>query len=70
MQTQKQNEKIQSGGAVPISGLYRCNHSHDKEQEFWLSKDQRFPVCPICGGEAEFTLEQEVEHISRDADFS
>jgi hypothetical protein len=70
VQIQRQKEKIQSGGAAPVSGLYRCNHSHDQGQEFWLSKDELFPVCPVCGAEAEFTLEQEVEHISRDADFS
>lgn len=70
MQIEKQKEKVQSGGMAPVSGLYRTDHPHAQQQEFWISKDQRFPKCPICGNQAAFMLEQEVEHISRDADFS
>ena len=70
MQIEKQKERIQSGGVAPVSGLYRSDHSHAQQPEFWISKNQNFPACPICGKQAEFTLEQEVEHISRDADFS
>jgi hypothetical protein len=70
LQIEKQKEKVQSGGMAPVSGLYRTDHPHAQQQEFWISKDQRFPKCPICGNQAAFMLEQEVEHISRDADFS
>ncbi len=70
MQLEKQKENIQSGEAAPVSGLYRNDHEHANERDFWIGKDQRLPSCPICGKAAAFTLEQQVEHISRDADFS
>jgi hypothetical protein len=69
LQLEKQKEKIQSGGVAIISGLYRNDHSHGQDEDFWISKGQHFPSCPVCGNKAAFTLEQEVEHISRDALF-
>jgi hypothetical protein len=70
LQIKRELEKIQSGGVAPVSGLYRSDHSHEPQQEFWISKGGRLPFCPVCGKQAEFILEQEVEHISRDADFA
>jgi hypothetical protein len=61
---------FRSGESVPVSGVWRpahqgCNHA----PELWIHKQDAFPPCPNCGASANFTLLEEVKHISEDSDF-
>ncbi len=60
---------LESGGLAPVSGVYRLDHETCSRDDLWLKKGERLPPCPLCGGEAAFLLEQQVEHISEDPDF-
>jgi hypothetical protein len=59
-----------SGEIVPISGIWLPDHQHSpRAPELWLRKQTPFPPCPICGLTANFSLLQEILHISEDPDF-
>jgi hypothetical protein len=63
------NHKVSSGDMAPVSGLYRTDHSQCAEKELWVSAGERLPLCSRCGKQARFSLQQEVDHISKDVDF-
>jgi hypothetical protein len=63
------SSRLESGGIVPISGIYRLDHENCSTRDFWLRKGERFPVCPHCIRGTAFLLQQAVEHISEDPDF-
>jgi hypothetical protein len=59
-----------SGEMVPISGIWRPDHSLClNAQDIWLRKQTPFPPCSGCGAPSHFTLIEEVLHISEDPDF-
>jgi hypothetical protein len=59
-----------SGTPVPVSGVWRPNHDDCANLgELWLRKRAFFPHCPCCGQSANFTLVEEIAHISEDPDF-
>jgi len=59
-----------SGEMVPISGLWRPDHSRCPQVgDIWLRKQTSFPPCPGCSSSAEFALVEEIMHISEDPDF-
>jgi len=59
-----------SGELVPISGIWRPDHSRcPNAGEIWLRKQTQFPPCPGCGAAARFALTEEIRHISEDPDF-
>lgn len=60
---------LESGGIAPVSGVYRLSHGECSKNDLWIRKGERFPVCPHCGKQSIFLLQQEVEHISEDPDF-
>ena len=60
---------LESGGIVPVSGIYQLAHGDCSKDDLWIRKGERFPVCPHCGEHSVFLLDQEVEHISEDPDF-
>ena len=59
-----------SGEIAPSSGIYRTLHNGCPQSEIWIKKGARFPLCSGCGESSAFVLEEEVEHISEDDDFS
>ncbi len=65
----KHKQSLNSGDIAPVSGLYKTDHSRCAEKELWLPVGERLPLCPRCGTQARFSLQQEVEHISKDVDF-
>jgi len=67
--TKVSGRELRSGGLVPVSGIYTLDHQNCSNGDLWVKKGQRFPVCPNCGKDSVFLLEQAVEHISEDADF-
>ncbi|HZD93936.1 MAG TPA: hypothetical protein VE133_06755, partial [Candidatus Sulfotelmatobacter sp.] len=61
---------FRSGETVPVSGVWRPEHeSCAKAPEIWVRKDNLFPPCQLCGSFTNFTLIEEVQHISEDSDF-
>jgi hypothetical protein len=59
-----------SGEIVPVSGIWRPDHSHcSGSGEIWLRKQTPFPPCSGCGSSAGFALIEEIRHISEDPDF-
>jgi hypothetical protein len=59
-----------SGEMVPISGIWRPDHSRcSNTGDIWLRKQTPFPPCPGCGSSAGFGLIEEILHISEDPDF-
>ena len=59
-----------SGEMVPISGLWRPDHSRCPQVgDIWLRKQTSFPPCPGCSSSAGFALVEEIMHISEDPDF-
>jgi hypothetical protein len=64
----RQSPAIPSGHLAPVSGLYRVEHT-DCSKVIWVRGGQPLPLCPECGDGASFTLRQEVQHVSEDADF-
>ncbi len=59
-----------SGEMVPISGLWRPDHSQCPQVgDIWLRKQTSFPPCPGCSSSAGFALVEEIMHISEDPDF-
>ena len=60
-----------TGEAVPHSGLYRSEHVEAgcDQAQMVLITSERFPECPICGSNVQFTLVQAVPHIHEDPDF-
>jgi protein tyrosine phosphatase len=73
---QKLSNKVQkvafrSGESVPVSGMWLTEHATCKNApEIWIRKDDLFPHCLACGRTASFTLLEEIQHITEDADFS
>lgn len=70
MQKKEGQQHVSSGARAPVSGLYRSGHVDCAEEEFWIAQAQRLPLCSKCGRAADFLLVQQVDHISRDSDFS
>jgi|ERR1700730_18027373 len=69
---QKQSEQVPflSREMVPVSGIWRPDHSCcPNSEEIWLRKQTLFPPCPGCGAPAHFALIEEIGHISEDPDF-
>jgi hypothetical protein len=61
---------FRSGELVPVSGIWRPFHeSCQGVPELWIQKALPFPPCPACGSSTDFTLLEQVEHISEDSDF-
>jgi hypothetical protein len=61
---------LRSGHRVPVSGLWRLDHTPCSEnEEMWFHKHEIFPVCSSCGCSGIFHLVEEVRHISEDPDF-
>ena len=61
---------FRSGELVPVSGVWRPFHEKcPSVPELWIQRAQPFPPCPICGTSADFTLLEQVQHISEDSDF-
>jgi hypothetical protein len=68
--TQSGNVPFLSGEMVPISGLWRPDHSRCPQVgDVWLRKQTSFPPCPGCCSSAGFSLVEEIMHISEDPDF-
>jgi hypothetical protein len=68
--SEAQQLAFRSGEAVPLSGVWRAEHQAcENIAEFWIRKDDLFPLCQQCGLETGFTLLEEVQHISEDSDF-
>jgi len=61
---------LESGSITPVSGVYRCEHSGCCEKAVWIRQGEVLPPCPRCGENAQFTLEEQVQHISEDPDFT
>ena len=59
-----------TGDTAPASGIYRVLHRECGQNEIWIRKGARIPLCPVCGESSAFILDEAVEHISEDADFS
>jgi len=69
---QKQSEQVPflSREMVPVSGIWRPDHSCcSNTEEIWLRKQTLFPLCPGCGAPVHFALIEEIAHISEDPDF-
>jgi hypothetical protein len=69
---QKQSEQVPflSREMVPVSGIWRSDHSRcPYSGDIWLRKQTPFPPCLGCGAPAHFALIEEVVHISEDPDF-
>lgn len=61
---------FRSGETAPISGIWRPAHERcPQAAEYWVRREDAFPPCPRCGGPANFTLLEQVDHISEDSDF-
>jgi hypothetical protein len=59
-----------SGELVPVSGIWRPDHSRcTNTGDIWLRKQTFFPSCPGCGFAAGYALIEEILHISEDPDF-
>ena len=66
----QQQLAFRTGETVPLSGIWRPEHAGCRNPaELWIRKDEVFPPCEQCGSAASFTLLEEVQHISEDADF-
>jgi hypothetical protein len=63
------NHQLTSGKIAPVSGLYRTDHLKCATGDIWIPAGQLLPACSVCGTRATFSLEQEVDHISKDEDF-
>lgn len=64
-------DTFRSGEIVSQSGLYRVEHLHascDPLQVVLIARD-RFPECPACGTDTQYTLVHAVPYIHEDADF-
>lgn len=69
---QPYRDVFRSGESVPHSGLYRVEHRDEAEcnpVQMVLITGDRFPDCPNCGGNAQFTLLHAVPYIHEDPDF-
>jgi hypothetical protein len=66
--TKTQSLAVESGDVAPVSGLYRVEHS-DCVELVWVRSGHRLPLCPACGSEAVFILQENLRHISEDPDF-
>lgn len=59
-----------SGEMVPVSGIWRPDHSRcPNSGDIWLRKQTPFPPCLGCDAPVHFALIEEVLHISEDPDF-
>jgi hypothetical protein len=69
-QTKSGKAPFLSGEMVPVSGLWRPDHSQCPQiGDIWLRKQTFFPPCPACSSSAGFALVEEIMHISEDPDF-
>jgi hypothetical protein len=69
-QTKSGKVPFLSGEMVPVSGLWRSDHTRCLNSgDIWLRKQTSFPPCPGCSSSAGFALIEEIMHISEDPDF-
>ena len=65
-----QQLSFRSGERAPVSGIWGIEHDNCASvPDLWLRGHDAFPACPVCGCSSNFTLVEEVAHISEDSDF-
>ena len=64
------NEVFTSGESARYSGLYKVEHGpHEVEQEIFIQKGTKLPLCQDCGNPIKFRLVKEINSITEDPDF-
>lgn len=59
------------GAKAPRSGLYWVNHlRHRLAHLVYIDENSVFPHCRRCGTGVRFTMQQRVQHLEADRDFS
>lgn len=65
-----QQLSFRSGEKAPVSAIWRMEHANCvRVPDLWVRIHEPFPACPACGACSNFTLVEEVAHISEDSDF-
>lgn len=63
-------ELLRSGDMARHSGLYRIeDDSKASNQQLYVVKGMRLPVCPNCHGAVHFRLVEKIPYIAEDPDF-